>query len=271
MGAWGYEILEDDIALDVHADYLRYFNVGKPHDEILRLIVTGSADLLADDDDATVIWLAIARAQWDCGGLAPEVIAKVETIVREEIDLKRWTALGKPQPVQRRRALDKFLEKLRTPNPRPRKPRKAVKRKPIFATGDCLSIRLSDGDYGAAIVLDCPPERQRIDGETYGKNFIGVLRYKGNTKPSIQEFERRDWLYLTHHAWFNHPRKRQLHVFCVLALRFRAVKDKFEVVGITKIRETDPKYSLYSPITGWHFAEQIVYQAKWDAGDRGPV
>jgi len=268
MGTSGHGILQDDIAHDVHADYLAHFNTGQSHDEILKLVVAEYADFVTDEDYATNFWLAVAQAQWDCGVLAPEILSKVEAIVREETDLKRWGKLGKSAPVERRRVLDRFLKKIRTPKLRPKKPRKGVKRNPIFSTGDCLSIRLSDGDYGAAIVLGCPKEQDRIDGETLGINVIGQLRYKSVCKPTLEIFERREWLHLTHHGWLHVYLEDQHWVIGIRAGGFRGVRDRFEVVGKTIIRDTDPKHS--PTITGWDFPEQMVHQARWDAGDRGP-
>jgi hypothetical protein len=39
------------------------------------------------------------------------------------------------------------------PNPRPKKSQRTISRPPNFEAGDCLSVRLSNGQFAAAIVL----------------------------------------------------------------------------------------------------------------------
>lgn len=261
MGTWGFGVLQDDTGADVHADYMELLNAGKMPGEILVEIKRRYAEALEDSDDGPVAWLAIAKAQWECGHLSPEILAHVENIVSKGEGLGLWEDAG-PKGVERRhKALETFLAKLRTKNERPKKPRKPIVRKPIFQTGDCLAVRLSDGDHGAAIVLGYPAEKIRPGGDTYGINLIGLLRYKSAERPGPDTFEKREWLRLTHHSWDG-----RLELLKAMALRFRSYKDRFEVVGQTQIRPEDPKEApAYS---GWEFGEQMVHQARWERGER---
>lgn len=258
MGAWGVNLLDDDTAADVYGDYIERYNAGAAHDAIAAAMVS---EFLLDDDEHVSVWLGIAKAQWDCGALAEGTAAEVRRIVDSGQDRERWTHLDKKTQAARERAMRQFLDKLDTPNPRPKKRRKGIIRKPIFQPGDCLSIRLPDGDYAAAIVTAAPEESRRPGADTYGINVVALLDYKEPTKPTAEVFERRQILRLTHHNWKNNP-----EIFQVMALRFKVVRDQFEVVGKTVIRPEDPVSS--GTFTGWGFAEQMVEQRKWDAGER---
>lgn len=179
MGTWGFGILQDDAARDVYDDYFRQFNAGETHSKILRELRGEFADALDDPDDAILFWLAVARAQWECGALQPVVKKRVEQIVRRGDDLARWKGSGVKSVERRRKALEQFLAQLSRRNPKPRKPKKGVIRKPIFSTGDCLAIRLRNGKFAAAIVTRTPEEVPQLGEDTYGVNVIAVLRYEG--------------------------------------------------------------------------------------------
>jgi hypothetical protein len=261
VGAWGFNILQDDTPADVYGDYVESVNAGLTHAEILKRLTQQYREVLQDKDEAPLFWLAVARAQWDYGALEAGVLARIEGIVARGGDWSRWAEAGPKSVQRRRRALDQFLAKLRMPNPKPRRPRKGILRSPVFRAGDCIAIRLSDGEYGAAIVTACPPEESRPGADTYGINVVAQLRYKSPEKPTPEVFERREWLRVNHHGWRDEP-----NVVNVMSLRFRGVRGQFEVVGSTRIRAEDPKTSR--TYAGWDFAEQMVFQARWEAGDR---
>jgi len=260
MGTWGFNVLDDDVAADVHGDYIKRFNANIPHEEIVKQVCREYEDELEDSDDGPVVWLAIARAQWDCGALEERVLERVRGIVKKGLGLDRWAEAGEKGLARRRKELDAFLARLQTNNPRPRRPRKPIVRKPVFQPGDCLAIRLSDGNYAAALVLEDPSEEDEPGDETYGVNLIGLLSFRSPTKPSRDVFERRQWLRSTPGGG--------LKIVNVMALGFRAVRDKFEVVAKIPLRADDPKqerktlaggaYTLrFGAYEGWEFAEEV--------------
>jgi hypothetical protein len=182
--------------------------------------------------------------------------------VRDGLGLDRWAEEGDRLLLRRKAALNQFLARLETPNPRPRKSRTAIKRKPIFQPGDCLAVLLQDGDWGAILVLQGEPESVDPYKETYGSNLVVTLRYKNSEMPNIGVFERREWLYLTHHSWKNH-----LEICYVMALRFKKVKDRFVRVGSISLRATDPRTATMH--SSWPNCLNHMYlQDRWDRGIR---
>src|SRR5262249_18820413 len=152
---------------------------------------------IKDTDDGPLFWIALADAQWTYGGLEPQVRKHVQEDFDSGRSLDRWT--DDQRGLSRRRAaLATFLSKIAEPNPRPKKPPKVIVRAPKFRPGDCLSIRLSNGQHAAALVLAA--DHSNVE---YGKNLIGVLDYLSHDKPTIDVFRKRKWLVWTHHSW-NH-------------------------------------------------------------------
>jgi hypothetical protein len=115
--------------------------------------------------------------------------------------LKTWLELGATEEDIKKRkiTLEKFLEKIKTDKVKA-KPRKRTKAKtPIFATGDCLVFKMSNGNYGGAIVLasDHNPET--------AYNLIATTRINQNEKPTIQDFENAEVLICNFGQWQNKP------------------------------------------------------------------
>jgi hypothetical protein len=262
MGAWGTGVLSDDTVRDVYDSYLDLFNRGNPPELIRQKLLEDFEESMGDSTDGPLIWLGIAKAQWDCDQLEPLVLQRVREIVSEGLGLDLWAEQGERLLQRRRTILGQFLARLGTRNPRQRKPRKAVKRKAVFQPGDCLEVRLKDGDWGAILVLDGELESDDPYKETYGTNLVVTLRYKSSEMPSLNVFEKREWFHLTHHSWKDH-----LELCYVTSTRFREVKDRLVRIGAIELRPTDPRTAkAYSP---WaNQLDGMYLQDRWERGIR---
>lgn len=257
MGAWGFSIVEDDTASDIYARYIDLFNRGYEHSQIVDYLVANEP-AFEDVDDRSAAWFAVARAQWDCGALQPAVKAKVELLISQNDGTVRWEESGPLAVRKRQKALQLFFAKLGETNRRPKKPRTAVKRPPVFQAGDCLAMKLSDGDWGAVLVLKASDESEDPYVETYGSNLFGLLRYKSRALPPIELFVDRQWLVLTHTTW--RPRVEFVNVG---AHGFRKWKARFVVVGSIPILASDPSESpMY--VSWSHLDEEVIRQDKWN-------
>jgi hypothetical protein len=197
MGTWGYSITEDDTALDTYDEYLDYFNANKSPKQIEAELRKSFADALADEDDAVSVELGMAKAQWDCGHVTPAVVKRIKKLIDSDAGMALWEEAGPKAAAKRLKVLDAFLEKLQSPNPKPKKPRKPTSRQPIFQPGDCLALKNHEtGKYAAAIVLLNPIEEPRPGQDTEGVNSLGFLDYYSAKLPSMKVFESREWLYV---------------------------------------------------------------------------
>lgn len=264
MGTWGVRILQDDLALDVYDEYIKWFNVQESDKSIRRrLLKEFGPDTFEDEDDGPNFWLALAKAQWDCGRLSKDVLREARRIADRGLGLERWAEEGPKALARRRAAIAKLIEQISVPNPEPRRPKRPTKRKPVFEPGDCLAVKLEDGDYGAALVVEHPSEDDNPAEETFGTNYVRLLKYKRPKPPSRAVFEARDWLVLSHHAWTGEPT-----TWAVRRASFKGdAKSMFTRIDTIPVFPSDVCEG--GGLTFWsQLAIQIVMQDRWDRGDR---
>ena len=249
MGTWGFSILADDTALDVYSDYMKHFNSDLSPGAIREKLLADWKEEVEDADEGPVFWLAVARAQWDCGHLEPEIVSIVRKIIEQGVGLALWEEAGLKTLASRQRALQSFLAKLGTVNPRPKKPRKPRIAKAVFEPGDCLSATLPDGQYAALLVLD---EAIESGEEELGSNLVAALRFHAAQQPTLSVFKARKWL-LTRRTG---KALKDAHAVCG---GYRKSRDKYELVGHIDILPNDPtKPDSY---TSWDQLPNVLF---WD-------
>ena len=107
MGAWGTAIFSDDLAVGIREEWRDYIGDGLTPEEATRQILADYADAAADQDEAGVVWLALAVSQWRTGRLVPEVLARAIEIIDSGSDLRRWQSEDARQHRARARVLAK--------------------------------------------------------------------------------------------------------------------------------------------------------------------
>jgi hypothetical protein len=201
MGTWGTAIKDSDTFADIYGEFFDLYNKGGQPDAISEKILDNNREILEDEEGKHCFWFALAMAQWETKSLDQKVLSIVETIVNSNADLKIWLALeASEQDIKKRRvALEKFLEKIKSDRPKA-KPRKRIKlRTPIFTTGECLTFKLSNGNYGGAVVLatDKNPET--------GYNLVATTRLNLKNKPTCSDFENSEALICNFGNWQDEP------------------------------------------------------------------
>ncbi len=246
MGAWGYGVRQDDFVCDVIGVFEDLLKAGKSVREATEDVRSQFAAETNDADDGPLFWMALADMQWTYGEMDPQIVNRVKEDLDSGRSLAAWTE-DQHGLARRRAALEKFINTIGQPNPRPKKLPKTIVRAPKFRAGECLSIRVSNGQYAAALVLAADHSNAE-----YGTNLIGLLDYLSSEKPTIEVFRKRKWLGVNHDsapntmdiAWYYH-------------MGFRAVKDRLAIVGEVEILGSDPKDSnIYRRWTG--IGEQAI-------------
>lgn len=229
MGAWGFGIRQDDFVCDVIGFFEDLLKDGKSLADATAAAKSrfGAATVGADDEPD--FWIALAEVQWTYGGLEPSVLERVKKDFDSGRSLRRWEE-GPGALARRRSALERFIRRIAATNPRPKRPPKTTVRPPQFRPGDCLSIRLKEGRYAAAIVLGADYSVPEC-----GMNLVALLAYCSAEKPTMDVFRKRKWLVLArsgkrHAAWFQ-------------PIGFRGAKGRLEVIGRVEILDSDPKDS----------------------------
>jgi hypothetical protein len=249
-GAWDTKILGDVFADDVHGDFMEAYDGGKDLKLIRQELEQANAKTIADTDDGPIFWLALAHSQWECGALESDVRLKVEEIVQRGLGLERWAEGTAPHLHARQLVLRDFLTCIQTPptSVRRRTPRKT--NPPIFAPGVCLSVQLSNGEFGAAVVLGAKHERKE-----FGMNLVGILSYRSKDKPVLSVFKSRKWLKTKRSGRF-----RRKELIWLFAQGFADSAKLFEDVGTVKLRWFDPRNSKISA-PRWSIVSVIIQLA----------
>ena len=233
MGAWGVGIRQDDFVLDVIGDFEDLLKSGQSIRDATEAVRSKYAAGLTDADADPLFLIALADVQWTYGELDPQVRDRVKEDLESGRSLAAWT---EDQRVlsRRRTALERFISRIEQSNPRPKRLPKAIVRAPRFRAGDCLSIRLSNGHYAAALVLVADHSIEEL-----GRNLVGVLDYHSTEKPTIEVFRKRQWIVLSLHG------RSTMHIAWYNFTGFRAMKDRLEIVGQVELLGSDPKDSNF--------------------------
>ena len=145
MGAWGANLYQDDVALDVKDEYKDILRRGKTNEEAMQEIIDKYQELLEDAEDRGVFWLALADTQWNLGRLDEQVKEQALEIIELGTDLKRWESNEKLYN-KRKEILEKLKEKLLSPPPE-------EKRMPKYRTYKCECGNVIDRDFQASLNL----------------------------------------------------------------------------------------------------------------------
>lgn len=227
MGTWNTSIKGNDASSDIYSDFFDLYNDGKSPDEISKKIFADYQEVLDNPQDCNNFWFALALAQWETKSLDGKVYNKVKEIIESGKDLKVWEELGaNKKDIQKRKdVLDKFLVTIQTEKEKAKTPKKIKPKDPIFKTGDCLTFKLKNGNFGGALVIGSDFESK------YGYNLVASTRINKKDKPSLTEFEKADVLIVNYAQWNNFDR-----ISWYLPKYFKKdYNDCFELIGNIKI------------------------------------
>ena len=144
MGTWGTSIFSDDTAADIRDAFSNFIAEGLIPAVATDRLIAESADILADEEEANVFWLALAATQWKLGRLLDTVRDRAITAIDSGNDLRRWRDNPKSEINQRKKHLAKLREKLLSPQPKPKKLKPLLKSSTDFKPGDVAVFRLNE-------------------------------------------------------------------------------------------------------------------------------
>ena len=144
MGAWGLAIFSDDVAADVRDAFTDLIADGLNSEEATKQIVDESKDILADNDDSLVFWLALAATQSKLGRLTTSVRAQALAIIDSGDELRRWAGLTNADISRRTKHLMKLRGQLSGVQPEPKKVRPWKKSSTDLKPGDVVAYQLDD-------------------------------------------------------------------------------------------------------------------------------
>lgn len=190
MGAWGANLYQDDVALDVKDEYKDILRRGKTNEEAMQEIIDKYQELLEDAEDRGVFWLALADTQWNLGRLDEQVKEQALEIIELGTDLKRWESNEKLYN-KRKEILEKLKEKLLSPQPEEKRMPKYRTYKCEWKNGDVFVYQLKSeyakeqGLEGRYLII------QKIDEiDWYPCSTIPLVRVKITEDKTIPKTEK---------------------------------------------------------------------------------
>ena len=145
MGAWGAAIFSDDTAADTRDAFTDLVSEGLSADDATARLIADSTEILADEEETGVFWLALAATQWKLGRLIDSVRDRALAIIDSGSDIPRWEDNPRSVVAQRKKHLDKLRGQLVGPQPAPKKLRPVKKSSTDFKAGDVVSYRFQEG------------------------------------------------------------------------------------------------------------------------------
>ena len=190
MGAWGANLYQDDVALDVKDEYKDNLRRGKTNEETMQEIIDKYQELLEDEEDRGVFWLALADTQWNLGRLDDQVKEQALEIIELGTDLKRWEVNEKLYN-KRKEILEKIKEKLLSPQPEEKRMPKYRTYKCEWENGDVFAYQLKSEYAKEQGLEDRYLIIQKIDEiDWYPCSTIPLVRVKiteGKTIPKTEK------------------------------------------------------------------------------------
>ncbi len=182
MATDGVKIIEGDLAYDLYAHFMDMYNKGANTEKLQKQFLSDKESCSFNKFDYEICLTVYALAFWEIGELTEEMLNEVKTVVEEKATVNYWTnEFGKEVGDERQEELDKFLEKISTPNSEPKK-RKKYKIVNLFKVGDVLSFQYPDNTYGAAFVV----EIEKLSGLC--SYSICRTKYKSEQQPTMENF-----------------------------------------------------------------------------------
>lgn len=127
MSCWGMGITQSDEYCEIYERFMEEYDEGKPVKDITADILEEYlSEFDAEDGILHDVYFALAKGQWMCGGVQPEILEKVRTIIVSGANLEflRELEADERDLKQRKRNLDKFLAGLQVPRSAVRKRKK---------------------------------------------------------------------------------------------------------------------------------------------------
>ncbi len=253
MGTWGTGISSNDVYEDINHEFFELYNEGLEIAEITDRLIRENKELIESHEDQNDFWLTIAKCQWECKALDPEVHIKVKDIVESGRDLELWEELeaSKSDLTKRKKVLTDFLAKISVEKKTTRKRKKKTIRDAIFEKGDCLTFRLTDGDYSGAFVLEAEK------GTEFGLNLIAIADIKKKEKPNLGDFEKAKVHFsMEEQVAFKNNKlitdfAPSAQIYWCHAQFYKKTQSEFEVVGNLKVAKSFDANKDYQRFSRW--------------------
>lgn len=213
MGAWGFELYQNDMSLDVKNEFEELFNAGKTVQDITDKMIEDYKGIMGDVDEEPLFWLALADTQWNYGVLLQFVREKALYWLDTDGVLFNCRVIDTSAETKRRKSLDDLRTKLLSPQPSLKKPKKKRLFKCQWNFGDVFAYQLESelskerGLYGRYFLI------QKVDEYVlHSGNIVPIVYVKitkdTNLPSNIEEYNQLEYV----QTWFTNYEERFLPI-----------------------------------------------------------
>ncbi|WP_316814201.1 hypothetical protein [Pedobacter heparinus] len=262
MATDGVKIIDGDLARDTYDHIMDLYDSDANIETIKKEVPFVKEDYGVDTDFYHELFVtAYALAFWEFGELTDNILNEVKRVIDLKAGIKLWTEeCNENEGKKRQKELDKLLKKISQPNQKIRKRKKYKLIKNFyFQPDDVLTFQLSNENYHAVICAKVTQQRGQC---TY--DLVGTT-YKSKKKPTIEdlktcfiagreigsEYDAKKTLEEQPNVdeiWRYAKNDNFFFGVCYDLVTHRDIisfKDKFEVIGKLKIKESFKKDGSY--------------------------
>ncbi len=149
MGAWSTSITGNDTAQDLRTEYTCAFFKYEPDEGVKLLDEYVKREHIADEHDETE-WCnyvySLADFMWKKGILTDEIKERALNMIDSGYGLEIWADAGEKTLNERKKSLEKFREKITSPQPEKKKIKPQVHTEDIFRNGELIAVKLITSD-----------------------------------------------------------------------------------------------------------------------------
>lgn len=148
MGTWSTSITGNDTAEDLRMEYTCAFFKYEPDDGVKLLDEYVRREHIADENDEE--WCnyvySLADFMWKKGILTDEIRERTLKMIDSGFGLEIWAESGEKTLNERKKVLEKFREKITSPQPAKKKIKPQAYMEDIFRDGELIAVKLFTAD-----------------------------------------------------------------------------------------------------------------------------
>jgi hypothetical protein len=112
VGAWETGIFDDDLALDIKDIFEEALKENGDIQSATEHILNEYEDVIEDEDDGPIVYLALGVLQLEHGSIQPEIKEQVIDIIEHGRGLERWEEAGKEALENRKNVLEELKKRI---------------------------------------------------------------------------------------------------------------------------------------------------------------
>lgn len=184
MGTWGYSVTANDTAQDLIMEYQAAFFYNDPETAFKKIdgYVRKNICDETDEEEWCCYFYSLADYMWKKGLLTDEIRDKAVQMIDSGFGMDIWRLSGESEAAKRTAALEKFKEKLLSPQPPRKKITMSICTKPVFEVGDIIAMQLQTA--GKTYTEEANLDRPMTDEEFHSFDGKFILMRKIRDKIS---------------------------------------------------------------------------------------